>query len=484
MIHACLIITLACAVVIIVRWHSFTEPLEADEAIMALVAQNWAEGGTPYRDVWENKPLGAYLIYRIAFAFFSYGEDAVRIVAVIASCLTVVILYAILKLRGVPTLQTAGLLTAYGLTHSMLYCHANGANSEIFIVPLLCATFWLTNLYLKRNDERILGAAFVILTMTVLIKQVTLPFFFLLICCIRKQHVKTKAGLCIRLLSAAAFILALHLVVYGLAGVDLNILISQFIQNADHVTTTSDNSPIAVLKQFILIPVDRSVRWITPFILIGLGVAIYSCYKNRTRENALPIAFTLCAMVSIALPGFNQPHYYILLLPFVIIALSEIPAPRCCPQQPVIILIALLATLLYFACTQFFNRHPNEISYVTYHDNNWMVHDRQIGLELLKRGITNSRVFTDGSHPGIIFYSDNRPATRYFVGWYYTGMSVTNWSNVFSDLRSNPPDYIVIVNPGVRKEFKDWLFQEFRMGGSAYGARIYYNKKLMKQSPQ
>ena len=90
--HYYIILIASCIIIFLLRSHTFHEPLEADEAILAIIAQDWIEGGKPTITLWENKPVGSYIIYRFAIeifgfksvitlrdAFFSYGLSSLKL---------------------------------------------------------------------------------------------------------------------------------------------------------------------------------------------------------------------------------------------------------------------------------------------------------------------------------------------------------------------------------------------------------------------
>ena len=67
--------------VTLLRCHSLHEPLETDEAIFSVLAHDWLNGGKPYTTVWDNKPIGAFWLYRVAIACFGYVEAAPKLMA-------------------------------------------------------------------------------------------------------------------------------------------------------------------------------------------------------------------------------------------------------------------------------------------------------------------------------------------------------------------------------------------------------------------
>ena len=62
--------------------------LDRDEGVYATVAQAWAAGKLPYRDVFDHKPPGIYVIYRAVFACFGESMIPVRVAFALLTALT------------------------------------------------------------------------------------------------------------------------------------------------------------------------------------------------------------------------------------------------------------------------------------------------------------------------------------------------------------------------------------------------------------
>ncbi|MCJ8329025.1 MAG: hypothetical protein HRT89_00345, partial [Lentisphaeria bacterium] len=57
------------------EWYGkYTEPLEGDECTYMLMAKIWNDGGIPYVDMWDNKPIGTFILYRIGIVIWGYTE--------------------------------------------------------------------------------------------------------------------------------------------------------------------------------------------------------------------------------------------------------------------------------------------------------------------------------------------------------------------------------------------------------------------------
>ena len=107
--------------------------LDRDEGVYATVAQAWAAGELPYRDVFDHKPPGVYAIYRAVFACFGESMVPVRIAFALLTALTG--LAAALALRAARPLSSRTELAVVALTTVYLQASAattgGTANAEV-----------------------------------------------------------------------------------------------------------------------------------------------------------------------------------------------------------------------------------------------------------------------------------------------------------------------------------------------------------------
>jgi hypothetical protein len=474
------------------RSHTFREPLEADEAIYAIIAQDWIDGGKPYLSLWDNKPIGTFIIYRIAISLFGYNELAPKLLAAMSMALTTAFLLWFLIKENIDPIVTALLLVVWSLIGTLVSCHANGANSEVFIIPFLSAAFVFLREYRAARREMYFWLAVIALTASFLIKQVTLPYFLIPFLALPASEWRQKNNVALRLGGVFALVLISHLSVYGACGYSPDLLIDQFKQNRHHIASEVDNSLTRFLKTLFLFPFDRAVQPITLLILGGIAGVFGRSISKRANRSGLTLLyfifgrnfskevdqssltllyFIFGTAIAIAIPGENLPHYYILILPFLVPAMLCICSFFTRPWQ-VLFLVIVICDLSVTTYATYLKKHPNEISYSKYGGDNWFVRDRYIGQELLKKRLTGKRIYVDGTHPGIFFYSQNKPANRYFVAWTYTMMDVTTWDEVFAELKTSPPDMCVILNPLVNP-FKSWVGSNYILSDSIAGSKIY-----------
>jgi 4-amino-4-deoxy-L-arabinose transferase-like glycosyltransferase len=98
---------------LLIRLPSLVEPLGIDQGLWASAARGMDRGDVLYRDVWDHKPPGIFLIYWAAFNVFGWNAATINALDILASAVTAVLLFDIGRRLDA---RFAGALTA------ALYC--------------------------------------------------------------------------------------------------------------------------------------------------------------------------------------------------------------------------------------------------------------------------------------------------------------------------------------------------------------------------
>lgn len=481
------------------RLHTLREPLEADESVYMLLAQDWRQGGQPYRTLWDNKPIGTFLLYRAGIATLGYAETTPKLMALAAVLAATLLLGGLLRRERL--WRQGLLLSGWAMLLVLTACFANGANMEIFLLPFLLGGQLCLYRHLATQDERWLWAACACYALSLLFKQVTLPFlalpFLPLLPALWRQRRRPAAwaGFALRALLAALLVVALHLAVYAACGYSPGELLDQLRQNAGYTAKGQIPLLLRLLRDIPRFPFDKAVIDLLPLTAAAAAGFAGALWRHRPQRAALPpvpgpagslgevlldLAGLGAALLAIALPGGNIPHYYILALPFLLLGCRHLLAllPRPAWLAPALGL-ALGLYLGQLTWRQYLALRPEEISLRKY-TVNWFLHDRAIGRQMVARGLTGGRLWCDGSHPGIYFYSGNLPGTKHFVNW-TVGLGVSTAARNFQELVAARPEYIVGMNPAWPvPELPAWLAANyFQSRDDIYGARIYVRQDLI-----
>ena len=458
-----------------VRLHTLTEPLEADETVYAVIANDWMGGGRPYETLWDNKPIGTFIIYRLTITLLGYTETAVRLASMVAVWIATVCLYFAVRGLGLNRILTLLMLLLWALFNSLAACHANGANSEIFMLPFLAGAFLALQRYNVTRSIRPLSCCYLLVTLAFLIKQVCLPFFLVPLFFIPWDQWRNAKRIVPLLIGVGALVILMHGVVYGICGYSPGFLFGQALQNTRYLANDAGNSHLAPIRTALLFPFAAAIRPLLPITLFGGIGLLWLVISRRLRSDVMLLVSLVAAVLSVALPGKNFPHYYIVSLPFILLAVAGVMSVWRRRTQFVVtgMLIVFLGVV---SGVRYFGKSPVEISFAKY-GSAWFLQDRYIGEQLRDQGLTGKRIYVDGSHPGIYFYSNNLPATRYFVAWTYVAMKITTFGEVFAQLVAAQPAACVLMNPLdsplVNDTFRSWLATNYVFVRDIAGAKLY-----------
>ncbi len=457
--------------VFFLRQHSWQEPLDADESVYALIAEDWRHGGKPYTTLWDNKPIGTFVLYRAAVTWFGYDEQAPRILATFATVITTLFIWMILAETLGRRVIVFGTLILWSLVLCMVQCHANGANVEIFLLPFIIGAYICLRIFERNGHELYLWLGYMVLVTSLLIKQVTLPYLMIPFIVACRRDSGRWGGLAIRTIAALVILAGVHIIVYWSAGYGPYFVVEQLRNNASHVVGEG-NTLWRVGGVFMKIPFNAAIVALLPFVIAATVAAVRQIVTLRQGVASIVFpCFFFASAVAVALPEDNFPHYYVLLTPFVVI--GTFYAVSWLRQRVAISLLVLgIAYTLAFTTRSYLLKTPEEISYEKHGNNSWFVRDRHIGKVLAEKGVIDTRLFVDGSHPGIYFYSRNQPATRFFVAWTHVSMKVTTWKQVFEELQRAPPFACILLNP-IDSAFRAWLQKHYYPADSIAGAHVY-----------
>lgn len=145
----------------LLRWPFFLyQPTGYDEGLYLAAAVRMLAGARLYTDVWDNKPVGIYLVYAAIAATLGSSRFALNL----ASALTVLVSACLVYLIGRDAIsRRAGIIAAFVLPAYSLDIGADGANTESFMMVLQCLSVWLLVRHCRQPQPvgRHLRAAFV-----------------------------------------------------------------------------------------------------------------------------------------------------------------------------------------------------------------------------------------------------------------------------------------------------------------------------------
>ncbi len=336
------------------------EPLDCDEAAYAYIGEGIRHGQVMYRDLSENKPPLGYWLYALTISLGGANELAIRVMPIAPVLMTIGLVWWVARrLRGDGAAIVASIL--FSLLSTDPYLFGNGANMEHFLnlfgtlgLAALVRSWGEPNPKVRRGWIAAAGAS---VALGALVKQVAAidgPVFALALLFAGPPAGEAKWR------TILGDWLAL---VAGFAGpclVAAAVLVAQGAGRDAVEDVVGYGSALATIKVPDSGAPSRWVRWITgnadpsgrlpppfgrtnylvwwgagswPIWVASLPATLWLLFRPGRPAAALDrivAAWTLAAVVQVALPGLFWQHYYLLPTPglALVVALASIDAGR------------------------------------------------------------------------------------------------------------------------------------------------------------
>ncbi len=183
------------AAALLVRCAAIAEPLGIDQSLWASAVRGMARGQLLYRDVWEQRPPGIYVIYLTGFRLLGWSAATVAWLDIIAAAATTGFLYlAGRRLATVVAGAAVACLYAALTMPSWLYGHGGFLERsvcETFITALIAAAAWAAVRYRDRPSGTLAFLIGLLCGGTVVLKPnagLYYPALLLWIACYRSRH--------------------------------------------------------------------------------------------------------------------------------------------------------------------------------------------------------------------------------------------------------------------------------------------------------
>ncbi len=326
-----------------------TEPLDCDEAAYAYIGHRILHGDVLYRDLTENKPPLGYWIYTLAVALGGYNELAIRVMPIPFVVAAIALVWWIShRLGGLgAACVSAGIFIVLS-TDPFLF--GNGANLEHFINFFAVASLGLFIFAWDRADRWPLWTAGVFLGAAALVKQVAIvPALIFAPALVLRSWAKADrwpARVARGLIDVFVFALGIITIVALAAtilmargaGRSAFVDIFQYGQALATDTLPEPDAPPGLLR-WITGNADPTGRLPWPFgatnYLVWWGSGSWPLWlasipalaylllsPGTTAQRRLLAGWTLAAWAQVILPGLYWPHYYLLPIAGVAIAVA------------------------------------------------------------------------------------------------------------------------------------------------------------------
>ena len=480
-----------------------TEPLDCDEAAYAHMGHRILRGDVLYRDLTENKPPLGYWLYTLAVAIGGANELTVRLMATPYVLATIALIWWVgLRLGGPASACLAALI--YAVASADPYVFGNGSNMEHFLNLFSVASLCLMLRATESRSRRAIFAAGACLALASLVKQVTATHGFVYAAFLalpsESRSLRARLGDLVALATgfAVPWAVALGVLILQGAGWAAYEDMVRFARAmATDVPPHPHSPPLLVRLVTGNADPDGKLPWpfgtttyyvwwaagLWPLWLASLPATV-RLFPSRSGEDvptssvmgegrrggpwptprALIAAWIVSTWVQVLLPGLFWPHYYLLPLPGVALAVAlwlidVLRGIRAHPMRNALVALALLAALgwsLRIQARDYLGRTPDEITSEFKGGKQW-VSLRALGREIAGR----SRVWDDphllvwGWQSPLFLYSGLDGVTRHFFVNELLKAHATDdhplvrpWiEEILRDVKARPPALIFAGDP-------------------------------------
>jgi 4-amino-4-deoxy-L-arabinose transferase-like glycosyltransferase len=283
----------------------FQSVLDWDESLYFLMAQHWRLGQLPYTTIWDNKPIGIYVIFA---AFQTVFGDHIAAIRLATALFVTLLAFAVLKItEALTTNRAASLFAAVALILCALTDDGLSANTELFMACFTALAVWAA-LTTKRCFlvGLLLGTAFMIKYVAVF----EAPFVMFLLFA-RLRTLPAAANM----LLGAAVPLAAAMLLYACAGHFELWLQDSILSNFRRV-----GAPITAATLDYVVR-TQLLRW-GPLFLAALILTAQTLRRRNGAKNWFLLAWLAGGMVGVISAKSFYDHYFLQILPVLCVILG------------------------------------------------------------------------------------------------------------------------------------------------------------------
>ncbi|WP_083901948.1 ArnT family glycosyltransferase [Leptospira vanthielii] len=299
----CLVFVFFLAFAFFLRYPSFGyTAIDWDEITYSLIGEGWLQGKLPYRDLWDIKPIGIYIIYAIIHGFLGFSIFAIRVSTLIVVVCSAYVIWLILRKSNRSFALGAGL--GFLILFSYFLNGLSG-NTELFYLCLEVIGVWF--LFYGKKKYRflsplVLGFAFIIKYNTAF----DILGFYLLHLYLHRKHIfKNPKSFVGYVLFYAITMLPFFISTIWIFGVGLGdsflethkILFSNYAKKVTFVEKIVSLQTYPVLATIILIQLG------TFFLYLGK--------KKIPKVLLVSFLWTITSFFAATWTGYFFEHYYL-----------------------------------------------------------------------------------------------------------------------------------------------------------------------------
>lgn len=476
-------------VLIVLRLPSLLYPvLDVDEAIYALFARIWFDGGIPYLDCVETKPLGIYFFYGLIFSIFGkFNMIAVHAVTIIIVGLTAYVIYLIAsELYS----RNAGFWAAlFYIVFTTTYIPKVIATmiEAVMLLPVALQFYWWLRFEQEAKTKFAIASGLAFSTACLFKYQagMNLIIFIFYLGIVKPLLIRDpryfRAWEGFGRFIMGAIIPPIIMIGYlAYAGALDGFLFWNIRGNIEYISegAASINLFYQLTTRILPYIASTALIWILSVICI---VSIARRRRNRsgatqkTAQEWLIILWFIMSLVPVSMGYRFYGHYFLLLLPAMSVLSSKIADILWSNPSRVwtrkLIVIGIILPALGFFAARFFIQDINR----AFHEDN-LADYKPLAQYVAERTKPDDKIIAWGYAPMVYWYSKRLPAARFFWSDVLTGRVPgrtkiekdtakfaipETWDMFMGDIERHRPAYIIDTAPANLHDYKDFPIDKY-----------------------
>lgn len=451
--------------------------LNIDEADFAVQTAVWLNGGTPYLDFVEKKPILIYLFYAASFIIGGlWNMKAVHILFALIVAVTGVVLMR--AAREIEDRKTGLAALAFFAVYQAGYDLNDflSANTEVLLNLFAAAAFLCATIAFNGKRARLfLFISGLFIGISALSKQVAvsiLPAIFIASLWWRHRQGKALSFLTDWIIILLGFVMPIGITMLFLKSYGALDAFIYWVWTANFTYARADLPS----KMLFYHAATRVLIYMA--VSLPLWFLAFARIAHNFKNKHLPvpdlflILWFLFSFVLMSVGFKFFPHYFIQLLPplAILAALGWNVWWRPIAQNRRILNTAAIVIVLVIPAVIFFALHIKEVKGI---DKKYSV-EKAVGREISENSNPDDRIFVWGYNSDIYYYARRLPAARFVYCSYLTG-SIEGfesfnrfnepdpfvWNMLFEDLNKNRPAWIVDMSGSGIRNYSPYLLSGY-----------------------
>lgn len=471
-VHPNLAVLSAVFFFILLRLPSLIEPYwYGDEGIYAVIGQSLRDGAVLYRDIWDNKPPGLYLIY----ALFNGDLVWVKGLSMVFGALNVGVFYLLAKRLLKTKLPVFIATIAFTVLFGLPILEGNIANAENFMLLPICLAFYLV---IRFYTPKAFAAAGFLLAIAAMIKIVAIfdiaaLLFIAYIFSINKKNktvsktIDFLSSKKLILFLISALVLPVVVLLYFLSQQSLSYLFSSVLTN---------NVDYVGVNNYLLFPLG--LVFLKVALLLGGLTALFIFRNKLTDSEVVVYSWLTFALFSVFFSERPYTHYLLMgLMPYALLVGLLVKKIKIFPL--ILFLSVTIISYTYFNIylknQSYYSNFVNFVlgnksysEYIAFFDRSSVV-DYEVASYLKRTLQENETVYFWSDSAQLYLLSEVYPITKYIVA-YHNLASSEAMQYTGKQLQAQNPDHIVVKR---NSPFPFELLHNYELKYTIESAKIY-----------